>query len=171
MYVAEHRGPPRPASPNCTAIPVGHKGQWFSPVRSFSPDEDDYIIPNRAVKLIHYSFSASHTIGPRAPQDGKPRTLRGRLRSFGVRQLAAAFSPASLLAAPLSSLLPEGNRHICEIPRASSRSRVSTFVGRSISEFLCPLPQEGEGNKFTRTGDDHRNHPRPRRFRSLVSKM
>ena len=34
-----------------------------------------------------------------------------------------------------------------------------------------PLPQGGEGNEFTRTVHDHRNHPRPRRFRSLVSKM
>ncbi len=43
-------------------------------------------------------------------------------RSFRVRQLAAAFYPASLLAAGrLKSRLPEGNGQSLEIPRASSR--------------------------------------------------
>ena len=33
-----------------------------------------------------------------------------------------------------------------------------------------PLPQGGEGREFARTGHDHRNYHRPRRFRSLLRK-
>jgi hypothetical protein len=54
--------------------------------------------------------------------DTKPASAPAGSRSFRVRQLAAAFYRASLLAAGrLKSPLPEGNGQSVEIPRASSR--------------------------------------------------
>ena len=57
---------------------------------------------------------------PRTPKTGAALRLL-RAKRFGVRQLAAAFSPTSLLAVLLSSRLPDGQGRLGKIPRASSR--------------------------------------------------
>jgi hypothetical protein len=76
------------------------------------------------------SHAAIGKENPRSPKTGAALRLLCAKR-FGVRQLAAAFSPASLLAVLLSSRLPDGKGRLGEIPRASSREGKRQLRGRT----------------------------------------
>ena len=57
-------------------------------------------------------------------------------------------------------------------PQCSQLSTPSPVSPRLMTTPVArhPLPQGGEGREFARTGHDHRNYHRPRRFRSLLRK-